>query len=148
MNSFTNPKVIRPHPWWQRTERQAICFLQHYRANSKWCLHCVLLFELLLPFAFEISGVHQHQLGQLVHHAPRDQVLDFAWETVVSGVRVRVAFKQDKISQFQTQTASIRKEGLCPHFTFPLFAHICGDSLLSKLYLHLFRVPSPTPCTV
>ena len=54
-------------------------FVQCYLVNSKLRINCRILLELLVPVAFEVDGIDQHQDSRTVHHILDQQVLDFTW---------------------------------------------------------------------
>lgn len=45
-----------------------VYFVQSYLVDSELSNTCVFLFKLLVPVAFEIDGIDQHQLGHGAHH--------------------------------------------------------------------------------
>ena len=65
-------------------------FVQFYLIYSKLSINSIILHEVLIPVAFEVDGIDQHQLGHVVHHA--QQVLDFTWWTVK--MKLSSAFRQ------------------------------------------------------
>lgn len=48
--------------------------------------------ELLVPFAFEVDGVDQHQPGIAVHETLDQKILDFPWRTQRSQFRSGATF--------------------------------------------------------
>lgn len=48
-----------------------------YRGDVKLCVSGGLLLKLLVPFAFEVDGVDQHQPGISAHDTLDQKILDF-----------------------------------------------------------------------
>lgn len=48
-----------------------------YLGDVKWCIFGVLLLKLLVPFAFEVDGVDQHQPGVTGHDTLDQKILNF-----------------------------------------------------------------------
>ena len=53
--------------------------VQFYLVDSELSIFCVTLLKLLVPIAFEVDGIHQHQSGHVVHHTLGQHILNFTW---------------------------------------------------------------------
>lgn len=55
---------------------QCLCYL----VESKCFISCGFLLKLLVPVAFEVDGIDQHQPSQIVQHTLSQQILNFTCE--------------------------------------------------------------------
>ena len=54
-----------------------VLFKQCYLVDFKLNITCGILLKLLVPVAFEVDGINQHQFGQAVNRILRQKILNF-----------------------------------------------------------------------
>ena len=58
-----------------------VSFKQCYLVDSELSITCVVFIKPLVPVAFEVHGIDQHQPGHAVQHTLGQHILDSTWRT-------------------------------------------------------------------